>query len=302
VSSTLRRPATNSRLANRGILGTAVVAGLFVLLLVVLLGPSMLVPAGLSANETVIATTNVRTSVIQVFGGLALLVGAFFTARTYLLSRHNNQVDRFAKAVGSLGDASRSVRTGGILSLLHLANESNDYWSSVEEMLVVFIRERAQPADNRSRHDQQPEGDQQPEDTATEGPSSDVRIALRVLGKRPRQAPGAPKNRVDLGFLDLSRVDLHGANLDSVRLDGSCLRGAQLSDASLNSASLKRVHLEGAELSSADLRYADLQNATLTDAVFYEALTKGTRVWGCNLDSILLSDAQTAAMDFGDYG
>ena len=167
---------------------------------------------------------------------------------------------------------------------------------------VGFIRERAQPADNRSRHDQQPEGDQQPEDTATEGPSSDVRIALRVLGKRPRQAPGAPKNRVDLGFLDLSRVDLHGANLDSVRLDGSCLRGAQLSDASLNSASLKRVHLEGAELSSADLRYADLQNATLTDAVFYEALTKGTRVWGCNLDSILLSDAQTAAMDFGDYG
>lgn len=282
--------------AHRGILGTALVAGLFVLLLVVLLGPSMIVPAGLSANETVIATTNVRTSVIQVFGGLALLVGAFFTARTYLLSRHNNQVDRFAKAVGSLGDASRSVRTGGILSLLHLATESNDYWSSVEEMLVVFIRERAQPADDRARHDRQPE------DSATEGPSSDVRIALKVLGKRPRQAPGAPKNRVDLGRLDLSRVDLHGANLDSVRLDGSCLRGAQLSDASLSSASLKGVHLERAELSSADLRYADLQNATLTDAVFYEALTTGTRVWGCNLDSILLSDAQRDAMDFGDYG
>lgn len=293
MSLTTRRAPIRPQLTRGGALGGLLfVAGLGVLLLVVLLVPPRLVPAGLSPNETVTATNNLRTAIIQVFGGVALLVGAFFTARTYLLSRHSNRVDRFAKAAGSLGDTSRSVRTGGILSMQHLASESKEYWPLVEEMLAVFIREHARPAD------QQPDDELQSPTTV----SSDVRVALRVLGKRPHPPPGAHKNAIDLSRLDLTGVDLQGANLESVRFEGSNLCGAQLSDASLNSASLKDARLEKAELSSADLSYADLRNASLTDAVLYETLTTGTKVWGCELATVQLSDTQKQDMDFTDYG
>ena len=291
MSLTKRRAPIRLQLTRAGALGGVLfVAGLGVLLVVVLLVPPRLVPAGLSPNQTITATNNLRTTIIQAFGGVALLVGASFTARTYLLSRHSNRVDRFAKAAGSLGDTSRSVRTGGILSLQHLAAESKEYWPLVEEMLAVFIREHARPAHR------QPDEEQSPTTV-----SSDVRVALRVLGKRPHPPRGAHKSAVDLSRLDLTGVDLQGANLESVRFEGSNLCGAQLSDASLNSASLKDARLEKAELSSADLSYADLRNASLTDAVLYDTLTTGTKVWGCELATVQLSDTQKQGMDFTDY-
>lgn len=259
----------------------------FALVAIVQISADLLVPDdGLTPAEAVVATNNARGSVIQLLAGVTLIAGAVFTARTYLLNRHTNRTDRFAKAVTNLGDDSPSVRTGGVLSLWNLARESPGYWPSIEEMLASFIRERAASTKTTQAA------------AATARPDNDVQVALRVLGKRPHARIELHGEPLDLGFLNLADADLTGANLEKVRLDGSSLFGAKLSDARLNGASLRSARLEFADLASADLTYADIRGAALDGSSFYEATTTGTKASGCDLSKVRdLTDEQRALLD-----
>ena len=83
-----------------------------------------------------------RQILLAAAGGLALLTGAAFTARTYFLSRRGQLTDRYVKAIGLLASEKITERIGGIYALEHLMIESERDHHTVVEVLAAFIRER----------------------------------------------------------------------------------------------------------------------------------------------------------------
>lgn len=81
----------------------------------------------MTAAELLKATNDVRTTLVQALGGLALLGGLFFTARTFGLGAKNlglaveeQLTNRYTNAVEQLGSDKLDVRLGGIYALERL--------------------------------------------------------------------------------------------------------------------------------------------------------------------------------------
>ena len=228
----------------------------------------------LGPADQLAATNSARVSLIQLLGALGLAGGLIFTANTYLLARHSQRADRFAKAIAQIGDDSETVRAGGAFSLWLLAGEDSSYWPVVEHLLAATIRERSSPP-RPSR--------------------GDVQAALTVLGRRPVRPAGEKGLPIDLRGADLSGLTASGGNLERVLMDNAQLLDTQFSDTRLVRANLKSAHLDRAILSHADLTNAVLTDATVPGADFYRTVLTGTEITGCNLTDALHVTAEQLA-------
>lgn len=224
-----------------------------------------------------------RAALLQAFGGLILVGGAFATWRQVQVSRHGQITERITRAVDQLAGPSMDVRIGGIYALQRVARNSVEDREAVTGILAAFIRTRAawkSPWPN-SHHHESIEVNAGPPWTGTT--AGDVQIALYVLASRPRLGTANPPflsfsdlqkarmaNRDWTGlvcqYANLAGAWMHHARLDGAYLSGSDLRQAQLEGACLAGAKLDNAHLSGANLQSADLRGADLTGACLEDA------------------------------------
>lgn len=245
-------------------------------LLVLLLGPVAwwATPAKhLQGKEKADARNATRQVVLAAVGGLVLLTGAGFTARTFYLTRRGQLTDRYAKAIGQLASDKVTERLGGVYALEHLLMESERDHSTVVEVLAAFIREHAR--------DRPAEPDPYEERKTAEwlGPplSTDVQAALTVLGRRPsRPEP----RRIDLAKADLRRADLTGLRFTGARFFRTDLRGAYLDQADLRGADLFR-----ARLGSAWMRDSRLQDAVIADVSMKDAIMTGAQLQRANLGS-----------------
>jgi len=269
----------------------ALVVGLAVLLVISfleLLWPGAWWLAGdtvrdLRGKDRADAINGVRQTLLQTAGGLALLTGLAFTARTYYLSRAGHQreveaqiTDRYTRAVEQLGSTNSSVRIGGIYALERIMRDSPKDHETIVEVLAAFIRERSGVAELT-----QPE---EIPDQREPRPTADVQAALTVLGRRP--------DRVETNALDLAGADLRGAKLRHARLQGADLRGSQLQRADLLRAQLQKAHLQLAQLQGADLSWAQLDGAWLNGAQL-----QGADFSGAELQFAYLSGAQLQSAD-----
>lgn len=233
----------------------------------------------LSAADQLTATNSARVSLIQLLGGLGLVGGLIFTARTYLLTRHTQRADRFAKAVEQVGDkGSETVRAGGAFNLWLLAQEAASYWPVVEWLLATMIREHSTQA-TLSR--------------------SDVQAGLTVFGERPLRDPGEKGRPIDLRAVDLSGLSLTGGNFERVLLDRAQLIGTQLTDTNLVRANLNSAHLDRAILSGADLTNAVLTGASLTGANLFKTVLRGSNITDCDFTDALNLTAEQLASAIG---
>jgi hypothetical protein len=103
----------------------------------------------------------IRTAVMQSFGGMAFLLGLYFTywhlsmraqtlqtsvadikarQRSLLLAEERQAAERFSQAVERLGHCNMHVRLGGIYALERLANDSDQYYPQVMAVLAAFVR------------------------------------------------------------------------------------------------------------------------------------------------------------------
>ena len=91
--------------------------------------------AKVTPAELAQARNDVRTTLLQGFGGMVLLLGAYLTWRQTQLSRAASReelqltregqlTDRFTRAVDQLGSKDVAVRVGGIYALGRIADES----------------------------------------------------------------------------------------------------------------------------------------------------------------------------------
>lgn len=285
----------------RGAAAVRVLAVLVFCLLTLALGavavfvlPPHLAPrsAFTNAGDAVRAQNDARGVMVQVAGGLVLLVGAYVTWRQLQLSRESMRqtmeatnaqlkaaqdqltvdresqlTQRFAQAVDQLGSEQIVVRIGGIYALERLARNSAADAGAVAELLCSYIRQLSARAAGGVADD--PSSAPVPEHLELR--AADVRTALFVLKKGTIR----PESDEPLRLLG---TDLHRAGLDSARLAGVDLQGADL-----RWAWLRWAHLDGADLSHADLRDAHLDGASLVGAEMTGALLQGTHLAGASL-------------------
>jgi hypothetical protein len=159
LGQTLKRLSVQARWV------AAILLGGGFLLWLVLFAPRLLVPpaSGASLRDVTDAAkrhelrdsrlklqNDVRTTLLQGVGGLAVLIGAFFTYRQVQTSRrqleiaqHGQVTERFTRAIDQLGHENLDVRLGGIYALERIANDSAQDRTTVTEVLTAFIRGHA---------------------------------------------------------------------------------------------------------------------------------------------------------------
>jgi hypothetical protein len=241
---------------------------------------------------------DVRTTLLQGLGALAVLVGAGFTYRQLRLAREGQVTERFNKAIDHLGkrdddrpargtrlsrtprdgkhqdktDDKIDVRLGAVYALERIAKNSKDDREAIAEILAAYVRIQAPWPPTRVG--QLPEGALLDEDRAgLRARAPDIQAALTVLGRRP-----PPPRKTDP--LLLHHADLRDAGLVEANLERADLRGAHLERADLRGADLRKADLRGAHLERADLRGADLRKADLRGVHLEEARLDDVRLRG----------------------
>src|SRR5215472_1121211 len=97
-----------------GLAGVLLLLGAL-LAVIVFLPPRMVEhPKDLSQTDWLKAVQDLRTTILQGLGGLALLGTLYFSARTLRLNRRGQLTERFSKAIEQLGSEALAVRLGGI--------------------------------------------------------------------------------------------------------------------------------------------------------------------------------------------
>lgn len=216
---------------------------------------------GLSPADQSAERGRIRTGLVALVAGAVAVIGAYFTARTFQLSRRGQNTDRFARAVEHLGHESVDVRVGGIYALEDLARDSRAHRDQAIEVLVAYVREHSPwPPPNADAEGSPPPA------------AVDARAVIKVLARRDTTRDPERALRLDLGSTNLREVlaaglSLRGGRLWHARLEGAILPNADLTGANLvgarfDNASLRDAILNGAALTAASLRDADLEGAT----------------------------------------
>jgi len=297
--SCLLRPARRLAGAARREIVAAFVGALILLaaiLLVIVYLPQLVIdPRGLSRNDWLTHVGNLRGTILQALGGLALLGTLYFSARTLRLNRRGQLTERFTRAIEQLGSDKLAVRLGGIYALEQIAVDSRELHWPVIEVLTAYLREHA------------------PVDTSTDAPAAvDKRLAVdhqaiaTVIGRR-RQEQDPDGLRLELPETDLSgvrwgRAFLRGANLYRANLTGAYLRWAHLEGAglvgtNLSNARLERTYLGEARLEGANLNSAWLANTDLSASLglTWEQLRVAADLRGVSLPGDLVQRLDRAA-------
>jgi hypothetical protein len=166
-----------------------------------------------------------RQILLAAVGGLAVITGLAFTARTYYLTRRGQLTDRYTRAITQLASDKLAERLGGIYALEHLMVESQRDHDTVIEVLAAFIRENTATAHPAGVKEPLPSSEFTPP-----RPATDVQAAFTVLCRRPERP-----ERLDI---NLRRVDLRGVEASGARLAGVDFSGAALQRAVLTRANL----------------------------------------------------------------
>lgn len=259
--------------------------------------PGLLVPGDVQPEVRRLQLRNdVRTSALALTGGIALVIGTYFTARTFQSNRQGQLTDRFTRAVEQLRSEQIEVRMGGIYALERIARESRRDHPRIMELLTAFIRARAPwpPVTAKGRADASPrlivpetarDATEEPESTGADrkrpqfAPPEDVQAVLDVLGSRNTRYDDTHRIH-DLGHLDLRGASLYEFNLVRVFLRETHLEGAMLSKARgetsfrravLTGANLAFARLDGCDFNATDLRGAFMFSADLRGAYFNHA-------------------------------
>jgi uncharacterized protein YjbI with pentapeptide repeats len=238
-------------------------------------------------QERMALRNQVRTTLLQAFGGTFFLATALLTWRQIQVSKQGQVTERFTRAIEHLGTGDKiDVRLGGIYALEQIARDSSTEHGAIVEILTAYVRGHAA----RDGPEQQP-GEPPP----LRQRAMDVQAALTVLGRR-EVAPGdAPV--LELGGLDLRNAALPDANLSAARLAGTDLSGTDLRRADLQGADLPAALLIGSDLRRATLRGARMPNADLRKARLAEADLEGADLHAANLREAELVSGRLSRAD-----
>jgi hypothetical protein len=298
----------------------AVALGAALVLWLILFAPRLLVPAASQADlqgvpdaakwqardSRLKLQNDVRTTLLQGLGGLALLIGAFYTYQQVQTGRRQLHVaqqgqvtERFTRAIDQLGNENLDVRLGGIYALERIARDSPDDQATIGEILTAYIRTHAPWP---PRLDGQPPAEAAIDDVAElQVRAPDVQASLTVLGRGgfAAQMPEL-EDRLDLHEVDLRKAYLLHASLLGASFDGANLAGADLLGVNLTMASLSGANFAGANITASILMRAELRYANLEKTLFETTSLSEASLGGANLSDAYLegADLEGASLEF----
>lgn len=290
-----RRAGHEGRVGRRVVAGLLAVAGTAVLGTVFVVLPGVVVDhdlagASVAAPDRLKAVNDVRTTLLQVIGGLVVLFGAYATWRQLRVSQAGLRAtqegyvtDRFSRAVDQLGSDKLDVRIGGLHALWRIAEQSDRDREAIISILAAYLRTHLPwpPAGPQAPAADVPINDIAPLETRT----ADAQVALTALGVLCEHRE---QSWVNLSLTDLRRADCDGLWFPEVNFDRACMEAASLYHANLTQASLVSLNLRHADLTTAILRRArcvltDLRAAKLVGTDLRDADFTGTDLREANL-------------------
>jgi len=244
---------------------------------------------------------------LQTLGGVAFIIGAWFTWQQLIISREELKnsrdvlittqqaqiTERFTRAIEQLGKSDDAVnagskgtqlgtsknlaiRLGGIYALERISRDSETDYPAVIDVFTAFVRENAPLKGKETIGKVKP----------------DIQAILSVLGRRMRSYGKGESQRIDLSATNLSGADLVEANLAGANLTSSQLQETHLNRANLNDTQMLNANLSGAFLERANLSMADLRGVNFKSAHVNEA-----NFSGANLDGADLREAEGLTID-----
>ena len=230
------------------------------------------------------AENSYRATLAQIFGGVAIAVGLYYTWRRINIAEEDLKAtkegqitERFTRAVDQLGAIDKDgnpaieIRLGGIYSLEGVANESEKNYSPIMEILTAYIRKNS-PVETEETQDKV---------------SLDIQAILTIIRRRKYFFISKESKSLEYNRLDLRRTNLRKANLEKAHLGEAIFIESDLRKANLEKTILKGANLIEANLEEADLRRANLENAHLEKA----NLKKASFVGGAYLGGAKLTEA-----------
>ncbi len=220
------------------------------------------IPLKLTPKDLLDFEGNVRTTLVQLLGGIAVLIGSYIAYRNVKAVEKNIKVsqegqinERFTRAVEQLGSEILPVRLGGISSLESIAHDSERHHRAVMETLSNYVRSHRRISESTA------EAKDDPAD-------NEVQAIFTVIGRRAWvheiDGHGLDFRGLDLHDLNLQTAFLEGLSFDNSNLNGVNFVGAALEEASFVNASLDWAQLQGLDLSGVDFRATRLAKANLS--------------------------------------
>ncbi|WP_261386882.1 hypothetical protein [Streptomyces sp. BK340] len=143
--------------------------------------------ARVTAPDRLKAVNDVRTTLLQMVGGLVVLLGAYATWRQLRVSQDGLRAtqegyvtDRFSRAVDQVGSEKLDVRIGGLHALWRIAEQSTRDREAIISILAAYLRTHLSwpPAGPQSPAADVPINDIAPLGTR----AADAQVALTALG------------------------------------------------------------------------------------------------------------------------
>ena len=256
---------------------------------------------GIGGKDLVELETGARGALIQLLGGVALILTFIATwlqisdtrkttERTLALTSSQQISERFTQSVTQLQAPRVEVRIGGIYGLESVAAEAPLRRAAIVQILIAYL----------ARH----HGDA--------GDASSGQVGgTRLLAFNPVCGPVISRNVVDdmqaavsvvVQFADAARpvYRLRRLQLANVRIDppdprapGADFRSADLRASSLGQAYLVRSRFDGASLEGTDFTWACLRGASFVRA----SSRRGVSFVGADLRGADFTDARFASVD-----
>jgi uncharacterized protein YjbI with pentapeptide repeats len=234
----------------------------------------------LNPKDRLDAEAALRTSFIQLIGGLVVVAGLYFTARGFRLTREGHITDRYAKGIEQLGSENLDVRVGGIYALERIARDSVSDRAAIIDVLATFAREHTK------------EGYRAP---SMQKVNSDVQAALTVIGRRP--GVHDERSALDFYFCGLNDADLSAGHFENAMFYYSRLEDTSFASAKLDGAGLSFCDATRAAFTGCQARGAHFVNARYVNGWFLHADLTGADFYGCDLSG---SDFGRRYSELGD--
>lgn len=282
-----------------GVVGLIVLGTVFVLLPGTVVDHD-LAGATVAAQDRLKAVNDVRTTLLQVIGGLVVLFGAYATWRQLRVSQDGLRAtqegyvtDRFSRAVDQLGSDKLDVRIGGLHALWRIAEQSARDREAIISIQAAYLRTHLPwpPTGPESPAADVPVNDISPLETR----AADAQVALTALGVLCQDRE---QSWVNLSLTDLRRADCDGLWFPEVNFDRACMEVAGLYHANLTQASLVSVNLRHADLTTAVLRRARCALADLRGAKLVETDVRDADFDGADLREANLRKTDARGADF----
>ena len=185
--------------------------------------------------------------------------------------------ERLKSAIEHLGNASDSVRLGGVYELFHLAEDEKKWSKTILDILCAHIRQTTSEKKYREKYSSKP--------------SEEIQSMLTLLFVQEHEIFKGLEINLQGSWLRgarLSEARLQGAYLREAQLQGAILFDAQLQEAVLFEAKLQRSRLLRAQLQNADLSSIKLQEANLVLAQLQGADLSNAQLQGADLSNVQL--------------